>query len=75
MCGITGAVAGLLAVLFPVALGLGATALAVGLAGHDRAKRGVATNRTVARWGAITGGLALILGIAGCLIIVTGPTT
>src|SRR5262245_65039658 len=40
VCGITGAVLGLIPLIFPVALVLGVIALVLGLVGRSRAKRG-----------------------------------
>jgi Domain of unknown function (DUF4352) len=67
---VIGAVVGLIPLLFVLSLGLGVTALTLGLVGRGRARRGIATNRKVALWGTITGALAMVLGVVGIGIVI-----
>ncbi|MFB6816019.1 DUF4190 domain-containing protein [Streptomyces sp. NPDC056347] len=66
--GIIGAVSGLIPLLFWLAGVLGLIALVLGLAGRGRAKRGEATNKGVATFGAALGVVSLILAVVGVVI-------
>ncbi|MEU5715498.1 DUF4190 domain-containing protein [Streptomyces sp. NPDC020403] len=66
--GIIGAVSGLIPLLFWLAGVLGVIALVLGLAGRGRAKRGEATNKGVATFGAVLGLVSLVLAVVGVVI-------
>ncbi len=66
--GLIGAVSGLVPFLFWLAGVLGLIALILGLAGRGRAKRGEATNKSMATFGAVLGLIALILSVVGAVI-------
>ncbi|MFB7220638.1 DUF4190 domain-containing protein [Streptomyces sp. NPDC056227] len=66
--GIVGAVSGLIPFLFWLAGILGLIALILGLVGRGRAKRGEATNKGMATFGAVLGLIALILSVVGAVI-------
>ncbi|MEW2489369.1 DUF4190 domain-containing protein [Streptomyces sp. NPDC048411] len=66
--GIIGAVSGLIPFLFWLAGILGLIALILGLVGRGRAKRGEATNKGMATFGAVLGLIALILSVVGAVI-------
>ena len=70
VCGIIGAVIGLVPILFVGAFVLGVLALVFGLVGRGRAKREPAVGRkTMATWGAALGVVAVILGFVGVAIV------
>ncbi|MFF2960382.1 DUF4190 domain-containing protein [Streptomyces sp. NPDC057963] len=66
--GIIGAVSGLIPFMFWLAGILGVIALILGLAGRGRAKRGGATNKGMATFGAVLGLISLILTVVGAVI-------
>ncbi|MFF2013503.1 DUF4190 domain-containing protein [Streptomyces sp. NPDC058195] len=66
--GIIGAVSGLIPLLFWLAGLLGLIALILGLSGRGRAKRGEATNKGVATFGAALGAVSLVLAVVGVVI-------
>ncbi|MFD9500324.1 DUF4190 domain-containing protein [Streptomyces sp. NPDC060035] len=66
--GIIGTVSGLIPFLFWLAGILGVIALVLGLAGRGRAKRGEASNKGVATFGAVLGLVALILSVVGAVL-------
>ncbi|MFH9470609.1 DUF4190 domain-containing protein [Streptomyces clavifer] len=66
--GIIGTVSGLIPLLFWLAGILGVIALVLGLAGRGRAKRGEASNKGVATFGAVLGLLALVLSVVGAVL-------
>ncbi|MFC9755639.1 DUF4190 domain-containing protein [Streptomyces sp. NPDC056921] len=66
--GVIGAVSGLIPFLFWLAGVLGLIALILGLAGRGRAKRGEATNKGMATFGAVLGLISLILTVVGAVI-------
>ncbi|MET7858333.1 DUF4190 domain-containing protein [Streptomyces sp. NPDC005318] len=66
--GIIGAVSGLIPFFFWLAGILGVIALILGLVGRGRAKRGEATNKGTATFGAVLGLVALILSVVGAVI-------
>lgn len=66
--GLVGAVSGLIPFFFWLAGILGLIALILGLAGRGRAKRGEATNKNMATFGAVLGLIALILSVVGAVI-------
>ncbi|MEU2669802.1 DUF4190 domain-containing protein [Streptomyces sp. NPDC007164] len=66
--GVIGAVSGLIPFLFWLAGILGLIALILGLAGRGRAKRGEATNKGMATFGAVLGLISLILTVVGAVI-------
>ncbi|MFG2628720.1 DUF4190 domain-containing protein [Streptomyces sp. NPDC048473] len=66
--GVIGAVSGLIPFLFWLAGILGVIALILGLAGRGRAKRGEATNKGMATFGAVLGLISLILAVVGAVI-------
>ncbi|MCF3963346.1 DUF4352 domain-containing protein [Streptomyces fuscigenes] len=66
--GLVGALSGLVPVLFWLAGVLGLIGLILGLAGQGRAKRGEATNKGVARIGALLGLVAMIVAVIGAVI-------
>ncbi|MFI6651291.1 DUF4352 domain-containing protein [Streptomyces sp. NPDC050529] len=66
--GLIGAVSGLIPFLFWLAGILGLIALILGLVGRGRAKRGEATNKNMATFGAALGLIALILSVVGAVI-------
>lgn len=66
--GVIGAVSGLIPFLFWLAGILGLIALILGLAGRGRAKRGEATNKGMATFGAALGLISLILTVVGAVI-------
>lgn len=66
--GLIGAVSGLIPFLFWLAGVLGLIALILGLVGRGRAKRGEATNKKMATFGAALGLIALILSVVGAVI-------
>ncbi|PRH76206.1 hypothetical protein C6N75_26880 [Streptomyces solincola] len=70
VCGIIGAVSGVVPFLFWLAGLLGLLALIFGLVGRGRAKRGEATNKGVATTGAVLGLVSLILAVVGVVIVV-----
>jgi Domain of unknown function (DUF4352)/Protein of unknown function (DUF2510) len=68
--GIIGAISGLIPLFFWLAGILGVIGLILCFAGRGRAKRGDATNGTMALWGIITSAVALVLFIVGVVIVV-----
>ncbi|MFF2326987.1 MULTISPECIES: DUF4190 domain-containing protein [unclassified Streptomyces] len=66
--GVIGAVSGLIPFLFWLAGILGLIALILGLVGRGRAKRGEATNKGMATFGAALGLISLILTVVGAVI-------
>jgi uncharacterized membrane protein HdeD (DUF308 family) len=62
--GILALVLAVLVAFAPLAVILGAVAVGLGIAGIARANRGVASNRSQAVAGLITGGIGLVLSIA-----------
>ncbi|MCX4847540.1 DUF4190 domain-containing protein [Streptomyces sp. NBC_00893] len=66
--GVIGAVSGLIPFLFWLAGVLGLIALILGLTGRGRAKRGEATNKGMATFGAVLGLISLILTVVGAVI-------
>src|SRR2546421_2233735 len=68
--GIVGVVLGFTVFLFWVAGVLGLLALVLGLVGRGRVRRGLATNKRMALAGAILGGCAIVLAIAGLILSV-----
>ncbi|WP_393058601.1 DUF4190 domain-containing protein [Streptomyces sp. LN549] len=66
--GLIGAVSGLIPFLFWLAGTLGLIALILGLVGRGRAKRGEATNKNMATFGAVLGLIAMILSVVGAVI-------
>lgn len=68
--GIIGAVAGVTLFLFFLAFVLGVLAVIFGLVGRGRAKRGEASNKTMATWGLWLGVAALVLSIVGLLFVI-----
>ncbi|MEV5198592.1 DUF4190 domain-containing protein [Streptomyces sp. NPDC053720] len=66
--GVIGAVSGLIPFLFWLAGILGLIALILGLVGRGRAKRGEATNKGMATFGAVLGLISLILTVVGAVI-------
>jgi hypothetical protein len=67
--GIIGSVSGLIPFLFWLAGILGVIALILGLAGRGRAKRGEASNKGVATFGAVLGLVSLILSVVGAVLL------
>lgn len=67
--GIVGSVSGLLPFLFWLAAVLGVIALILGLVGRSRAKRGEASNKGVATFGAVLGLVSLILSVVGAVLL------
>lgn len=68
--GIVGAVSGLFMVLFFIAFILGVLAVIFGLVGRGRAKRGEASNKTMATWGFALGVVSLVLAVVGLAVVV-----
>jgi hypothetical protein len=68
--GIIGALSGLIPILFWLGGILGVIGLILGFVGRGRAKRGEATNGTMALWGIITSAVALVLSIVGLVIVI-----
>lgn len=66
--GVIGAVSGLIPLLFWLAGILGVIGLILGLSGRGRAKRGEATNKGVATFGAVLGLVSLVLAVVGAVI-------
>lgn len=66
--GVIGAVSGLIPFFFWLAGILGVIALILGLVGRGRAKRGEATNKGMATFGAVLGLISLILSVVGAVI-------
>lgn len=66
--GIIGTVSGLIPLFFWLAGILGLIALILGLSGRGRAKRGEATNKGVATFGAVLGLVALVLSVVGAVL-------
>ncbi|WP_406096194.1 DUF4352 domain-containing protein [Streptomyces sp. NBC_01013] len=66
--GLIGAVSGLIPFFFWLAGTLGLIALILGLVGRGRAKKGEATNKNMATFGAALGLIALILSVVGAVI-------
>ncbi|MFF5336737.1 DUF4190 domain-containing protein [Streptomyces sp. NPDC013181] len=66
--GLIGAVSGLIPFLFWLAGILGTIALILGLVGRGRAKRGEATNKGMATFGAVLALIALIMSVVGAVI-------
>lgn len=66
--GVIGAVSGLIPFFFWLAGILGVIALILGLVGRGRAKRGEATNKGMATFGAVLGLISLILAVVGVVI-------
>ncbi|MFI9627144.1 DUF4190 domain-containing protein [Streptomyces sp. NPDC052042] len=66
--GVIGAVSGLIPLLFWLAGILGIIALILGLSGRGRVKRGEATNKGVATFGAALGLVSLVLAVVGAVI-------
>jgi len=70
VCGIVGAVLGVIPILFVAAWGLGAVAVALGIVGRRRAKRVAGAGRGgMALAGTLLGVLALVLGGVGVAIV------
>jgi len=70
VCGLIGALAGLIPILFFIALPLGILGLVFGWVGMRRASRGEATNRGMAISGLILGVIGTGLAIWGITIVV-----
>jgi Protein of unknown function (DUF2510)/Domain of unknown function (DUF4190) len=68
--GVLGALSGLIPLLFWIAGILGVIGLILGFVGRGRAKRGEATNGTMALWGIITSAVALLLSVVGLVIVI-----
>jgi Septum formation len=68
--GIIGVVAGIFPFFFWVAGILGIIGLILGFLGRGRAKRGEATNGTMALWGIITSAVAVVISVIGAVILV-----
>jgi Septum formation/Domain of unknown function (DUF4190) len=68
--GIIGVVVGIIPFFFWLAVILGVIGLIFGFIGRGRAKRGEATNGTMALWGIITSAVAIVLSIVGLVILV-----
>ncbi|MGK4579508.1 DUF4190 domain-containing protein [Kitasatospora sp. HPMI-4] len=68
--GILGAFLGLIPFLFWISGVLGLLALILGLVGHSRARKGLATNKGMALAGTILGGIAMAMALAGLIITV-----
>jgi hypothetical protein len=68
--GIIGVVVGIIPFFFWVAGILGVIGLILGFVGRGRARRGEATNGTMALWGIITSALAVVVSIVGLLILI-----
>jgi Telomeric repeat-binding factor 2. len=66
--GIIGSVSGLIPFLFWLAGILGLIALILGMSGRGRSKRGEASNKGVATFGAVLGLVSLILSVVGAVI-------
>ncbi|MFG3529497.1 DUF4190 domain-containing protein [Streptomyces sp. NPDC047917] len=66
--GVIGAVSGLIPFMFWLAGILGLIALILGLSGRGRAKRGEATNKGMATFGAVLGLISLVLAVVGAVI-------
>jgi hypothetical protein len=70
VCGIVGAVLGLIPLLYILALALGITALVLGLIARRRVSREPTIGRkTMATWGAALGAVAIALGVIGAVIV------
>ena len=67
--GIIGVVIGIIPFFFWVAGILGVIGLILGFVGRGRAKRGEATNGTMALWGIITSAVAVVVSIVGLVIL------
>lgn len=67
--GLTGSVTGLVRTLHGYAALLGLLALALGLAGRIRARRGGATNRGTTTFGAVLGLVSLTLSMTGAVLL------
>ncbi|HMG28909.1 MAG TPA: septum formation family protein [Jiangellaceae bacterium] len=68
--GIVGVVIGIIPFFFWVAGILGVIGLILGFVGRGRAKRGEATNGTMALWGIITSAVAVVVSIVGLVILI-----
>ncbi|HET6919616.1 MAG TPA: DUF4190 domain-containing protein [Jiangellaceae bacterium] len=68
--GIVGLLAGIFPFLFWVTGVLGIIGLIFGFIGRGRAKRGEATNGTMALWGIITSSVVVLLSIVGAVIAI-----
>jgi hypothetical protein len=68
--GIIGVVVGIIPFFFWVAGILGVIGLILGFVGRGRARRGEATNGTMALWGIITSALAVVVSIVGLVILI-----
>jgi Domain of unknown function (DUF4352)/Protein of unknown function (DUF2510)/Domain of unknown function (DUF4190) len=68
--GIIGVLTGIIPFFFWLAVILGIIGLILGFVGRGRAKRGEATNGTMALWGIITSAVAVVLSIVGLVILV-----
>jgi hypothetical protein len=68
--GIVGVVVGIIPFFFWVAGILGVIGLILGFVGRGRAKRGEATNGTMALWGIITSAVAVVVSIVGLVILI-----
>jgi Septum formation len=68
--GMVGLLAGIFPVFFWVAGILGIIGLIIGIIGRGRVKRGEATNGTIALWGIITSGVAVVVSIIGAVTLV-----
>ncbi|HEY9438137.1 MAG TPA: DUF4190 domain-containing protein [Streptomyces sp.] len=66
--GIIGSVSGLIPFLFWLAGILGLIALILGMSGRGRSKRGEASNKGVATFGAVLGLVSLILSVVGAVL-------
>ncbi len=68
--GIVGVVIGIIPFFFWVAGILGVIGLILGFVGRGRARRGEATNGTMALWGIITSAVAVVVSIVGLVILI-----
>jgi Septum formation/Protein of unknown function (DUF2510) len=68
--GIVGVVVGIIPFFFWIAAILGVIGLILGFVGRGRARRGEATNGTMALWGIITSAVAVVVSIVGLLILI-----
>lgn len=69
VCGLVGLVIALIPILGIFGIALGLVAVVLGLIGRSKAKKGEAAGKGMALAGAITGTLAVILGIIGLVIV------
>jgi hypothetical protein len=70
--GLVGLVAGLIPFLYWFTGILGIIGLILGFIGRGRAKRGEATNGTVALWGIITSAVVVVILIVNLVVLITG---